>query len=375
MQVISIVPDLPPAIDGVGDYAFNLARQLRKDFGIETHFIVGNPTRTGATEMEGFPVSQVAERSGTILLSLLQVNCQQTATVLLHYVGYGYAKRGCPFWLVNGLQRWRNTTVNRSLVTMFHEVYATGPIWASSFWLSPLQKNLAVRLSRFSDRCLTSKQGYAQMLYELSAGKQIEIPTVPVFSNIGEPESVPSLAERPRRLVVFGGSSNRQRVYQRSRNALERTCQDLDIEEILDVGPPTGLDIPPINGIPVVAMGKRTALEISTILLRSIAGFFDYHTEYLTKSTIFAAYCAHGLIPIGTYYSDLQVDGLEAGKHYWLADRPTVKLSLELAQAIADNAYAWYQNHNLSAQAKVFFTQLNQSYKQSLNITEENGNC
>ncbi|HEY9299098.1 MAG TPA: hypothetical protein VIQ31_22625, partial [Phormidium sp.] len=339
MQIISIVPRLPPAIDGVGDYALNLARQLRKDFDIKTHFIVGNPTRVEATDTQEFPANQVKRHSTDNLLLLLPNNCQQTSTVLLHYVGYGYAKRGCPFWLINGLEQWRSANVNCSLVTMFHEVYATGPIWASSFWLSPLQKNLAIRLSRLSDRCLTSKQGYAQMLRELSAGKQIEIPTLPVFSNIGEPESVPPLAARSKRLVIFGGSSNRQRVYQRSRSALERTCQELEIEEIFDVGPPTGLDISSINGIPVITMGKRTAAEISDILLNSIAGFFDYHTEYLAKSTIFAAYCAHKLIPIGTFYSDLQVDGLSAGKHYWLADRPPGMLTLEAGIAIADQAY------------------------------------
>jgi hypothetical protein len=359
MQIISIVPRLPPAIDGVGDYALNLARQLKKDFDLETHFIVGNPTRVDAKDSQEFPANQVKLYSAENLLGLLPNNCQQTSTVLLHYVGYGYAKRGCPFWLINALEKWRTANINCSLVTMFHEVYATGPIWSSSFWLSPLQKNLAMRLSRLSDRCLTSKQGYAQMLRELSGGKQIEISALPVFSNIGEPKSVPALIERPKRLVIFGSSSNRQRVYQRSRNALENTCQELEIEEILDVGPATGLDLSSINGIPVVQMGKRTAAEISAIMLNSRAGFFDYHTEYLSKSTIFAAYCAHGLIPIGTFYSDLQVDGLEAGKQYWLADRPTGKLNLDKGQAIANQAYVWYQNHNLSAQAKLFFTYLN----------------
>ncbi|MGA9378555.1 MAG: hypothetical protein WBV73_07270 [Phormidium sp.] len=358
MQVISIVPNLPPAIDGVGDYALNLARQLHKDFGVDTHFIIGNPREIEAPKTEVFSAIQVQEHSAANLLTILKNNYQQASTVLLHYVGYGYAKRGCPFWLVNALEKWRSANVNCSLVIMFHEVYATGPIWSSSFWLSPLQKNLAMRLSRSSDRCLTSKQGYAKILRELSAGKQIQIPTLPVFSNIGEPKSVPPLTERSKRLVIFGSSSNRQRVYHRSRNALECTCQELEIEEILDVGPAMGIDISSINGIPVVKMGKRTADEISKIMLNSRAGFFDYHTEYLSKSTIFAAYCAHGLIPIGTFYSDLQVDGLEVGKHYWLADRPTGKLTLERGQAIAHQAYAWYQNHNLSAQAKLFFTYL-----------------
>ena len=33
--ITAIVPRLPPAIDGVGDYTLNLARQLRKDFNMD----------------------------------------------------------------------------------------------------------------------------------------------------------------------------------------------------------------------------------------------------------------------------------------------------------------------------------------------------
>lgn len=358
MKIISIVTGLPPTTDGVGDYALNIARQLQKHFGIETHFIVGNPLWDGVSHIERFPVRQVAEHSIVSLSSALQNNSQEISTILLHYVGYGYAKRGCPFWLVNGLHRWRRENKNRFLITMFHELYATGPIWASSFWLSSVQKNLAIRLSRLSDRCFTSEERYAQILHQFTLGKQAKIPNLPVFSNIGEPEQVPPLAQRPRRLVVFGSSSNRQRVYQRSLASLERCCQELEIEEILDIGPPINLDFSSVKGIPVVKTGKITALEISTILLSSIAGFFDYNTDYLAKSTIFAAYCAHGLIPIGIFYSELEFNGLSAGKHYWLADRPRGRLNLEVAQAIADNAHAWYQNHNLSVHAQTFATQL-----------------
>ncbi|MFZ4728709.1 MAG: glycosyltransferase family 1 protein, partial [Pseudanabaena sp.] len=72
----------------------------------------------------------------------------RTSPVLLHYVGYGYAKRGCPVWLVDGIQRWKNLYPDRLLVTMFHELHASGtPPWTSSFWLSPLQKNLVTRLA------------------------------------------------------------------------------------------------------------------------------------------------------------------------------------------------------------------------------------
>lgn len=365
MLVTAIVPGLPPAVDGVGDYALNLARQLRKDFDIETHFIVGIPSWNGADQIEGFPISRMDVRSTTELLALLPGDCsnstpsfsQHPTNVLLHYAPYGYAKRGCPFWLFDGLQRWRRAFSDRSLITMFHELYSFGPPWASSFWLSPRQKNLAVRLARLSDRCLTSKQTYGEILYRFRQGKQIEIPTLPVFSTIGEPDDLPSLAERSRRLIVFGAESNRLRVYQRSLAAVKRICQELEIEEILDIGPPINLNEFKVNNVPVIGMGSIPAPEISHILSNAIAGFFNYRNDYLAKSTIFAAYCAHRLIPIGMFYS-VPMDGLEAGKHYWLADLSPEQLNLTAGQAIADNAHRWYQTHPLSEQAKVFATQL-----------------
>ena len=46
MQIVSIVPRLPPLIDGLGGYALHLAHRL-KEFDIETHFIVGDPSCRG----------------------------------------------------------------------------------------------------------------------------------------------------------------------------------------------------------------------------------------------------------------------------------------------------------------------------------------
>lgn len=361
MQITSIITRLPPTVDGVGDYALNLAKQLRKDFDLETHFVVGDPMWTGATEIEGFSINRVSGCSANALLSLLPSEQQQQTTILLHYVNYGYAKRGCPVWLVDGLQRWRNASINRFVVTMFHEVYASGPPWASSFWLSPLQRNLAVRVAQLSDRCLTNREGYAQLLYELSLGKHSQIPTLPVFSNLGEPNRLPPLAKRERRVVVFGSPSNRLRVYRESFTKLELTCQRLGIEEIWDIGPSASLTLSTVNGVPVVQLGQRSAAEISSILLNSLAGFFDYNPDYLAKSGIFAAYCAHGLLPVHGRCSALPVDGIEVGKHYWMPDGSTTGLKELELQAIADNAYTWYQTHNLSVQARIFFRHLKNS--------------
>ena len=350
--LVQIVPRLPPAIDGLGDYALNLARQLRQDFGIATHFLVGDPTWIGNPEIEGFPIRQVTERSANTLLSLLPSG---KSTVLLHYVGYGYAQRGCPFWLVDGLQRWRTANANHHLVTMFHELYASGLPWTSAFWLSPWQRNLVARLARLSDRAITSKQLYGETLHKLSKSKHTHISAIPVFSNIGEPKNLLPLAKRQRRLVVFGGRNRRLRIYQHSLAVLSRTCKILKIKEVVDIGAATGLALSSVNGVPIMEMGKQSASVISTILANSLAGFLDYTPDFLAKSTIFAAYCAHGMLPVNTCCTTLQVDGIESEKHYWIPDEQATELpNIAEVQVIADNAYTWYQSHNLPVQAQIF---------------------
>ena len=215
MPIIQIVPQLPPAINGLGDYALNLACQIRNDHALETEFIVCDPVWKGESEIEGFPVHQSNSRSSTDLIA--QLNQLQATTVLLHYVGYGYAKKGCPTWLIKALERWKASHPNSRLVTMFHEPYASGPIWTSAFWLSSLQKQLATRLARLSDRCVTSNEIVTSILERMvNPTTQADIITLPVFSNVGEPDHLKPLADRPRRLVVFGSRGIRKRVYEQA---------------------------------------------------------------------------------------------------------------------------------------------------------------
>lgn len=364
-KVIQIIPQLPPSINGVGDYALNLARQMRKDYQIETTFIVGDRYWEGAIAIEDFPIKKVETNSAEALLSLIYNNSSQLVStpripVLLHYVGYGYAKRGCPVWLLKALERWKIKNINSFLVTMFHEVYASGQPWTSAFWLSPLQQNIAGRLLKLSDRYLTSKQSYAEILYKLARVKQGSITSVPVFSTVGEPEYFPPLAERTRRLVVFGNRNAKLQVYQQCHAGLAQICQALEIKEIFDIGVSTGLNLSKINGIPIVEKGVTQAPEISKILLDSVAGFLNFPPPpYLAKSSIFAAYCTHRLIPCMVSFSTTPIDGLQTGKHYWSVDSQSNHLCLETGQEIADNAHVWYQTHSLTMQAKIFKDHLN----------------
>lgn len=358
MSLTQIVPRLPPSVDGVGDYAISLTWKLHKDYGYQTHFIVADSSWSGDLQSEAFSASSIVERSSAALLEQLNKGAD---TALLHYVGYGYERRGCPFWLVDGIERWREEKPHRTLITMFHEVYASGPIWTSSFWLSPWQKNLAGRLARLSNHCFTNRVEYADYICHLSSVGDKRVTVSPVFSNVGEPKEMPlPLTDRRRRLAVFGNRGRRRLVFQESLQALRHTCRALDIEEIIDIGAQVEHGISHLDNIPVVQTGVLPAGDVSALLSDSIAGFFNYPTDYLGKSTIFAAYCAHRLLPVATHASNRQVDGLVGGEHYWIANGYEGQWNLTRAQITADNAYSWYQPHTVSKQAEVFASRLMQ---------------
>jgi len=352
MKLVSIVPRFFPLIDGIGDYALAHARLLREAEGIETQFIVADPEWYGLEIIEGFDVTHLARRfTSELFRNLPRANDEP---VVLHYGGYGYAKRGCPVWLVSALERWRNENGERSLMTIFHELYATGPLWTSSFWLSPLQKNLTARLARLSDQRLTSLEVNAQTLNAMSGNGDRRTHNLPVFSSIGEPQSPPPLKNRRRRLVVFGTGGRRIEVYRRSSADLNRICSTLGIEEVLDIGEPIDKRAFEALSVRSSVAGLRPSGEVSELLLDSVAGVIDYPAAVLGKSTIFAAYCSHRVIPIVASYDDASpADGLESNEQYWLTDVQTERVSFDAGQAVADRALDWYRQHNLSTHAKL----------------------
>lgn len=397
-----IVPRLPPAVDGLGDYGLRLARQLYGDYGVSTEFLVGDPDWSGTDRIEQFPVTAIARRTAAAVLSLL---ASKPLPVLLHYVGYGYANRGCPCWLVDGLHHWRDRPSATWLITLFHEIYATGPVWSSAFWMSPLQRRLAAQLVNMSDRVLTSRTAYAQRLHHLDTrfknprnmkAAPHPVTVLPIFSNIGEVSHPPPLLSRPNQVVIFGSAGVRERLYQRSRLILEQICQRLHPEAIHDIGP--GLDNVPdaIAQVPVVRHGVLAAEAVQAILLQARVGLLHYPPSYLDKSGIFAAYCAHGLLSLvattdiltspyfktdrrGIFFgcvapekntfkagSNSSANSAPMGSLSGVAYLPVHPLAQPLdqpwcwqrAQAIATQAHTWYQSHTPAVHAQALMHSL-----------------
>ncbi|HEY3569719.1 MAG TPA: glycosyltransferase family 1 protein [Thermoanaerobaculia bacterium] len=314
VSLLQIVPRLPPPEEGVGSYALCLERALA-GHGISTRFLTAE---------------------GGLIPSLEE---SEEEALLLHYANYGYQRRGCPFWMPGALRRWRRRG-GRRLVTVFHEVYATGPPWRSSFWTQPFQQRIAAAVARASDALVTSLDLYVHRIGPAAAPGKTSV--TPVFSTVGEPPEVPPLSARARRMVLFGGRGARGRAYGEARRDLVEACRSLGVEEIADVGPPLEGTEETVDGIPIRRLGVLPAAEVGRLLLGSLAGFVAYPAYFLPKSSIFAAYCAHGVLPVQAWRRRSPAGGPAP---VWSGGDP---------QETAAAARAWYRGHSLERQAERF---------------------
>lgn len=350
LSILQIVPRLPPQITGVGDYAYLLARELRSAHDIETRFLVYDQAPEGEQCLDGFPVARLGGPSEEELLARLT---EAPQVVLLHYVGYGYAKRGCPFWLEKGLRRWRRADTKRRLVVMFHELFASGPFWRSSFWASHLQRGLAARLASIADHAITNMRRYAEWLTDREARHRQSLSALPVFSTVGEAPAPRALAERAPRMVIFGGAAWVREIYERHLAELLLCCRELRIEELVTIGSPVGT-ARACASMAVREYGFLRAEEVVRIISTSRAGFMDYFPGYLAKSSVYAAYAAHGLLTVLPHDNPSEADGCRAGATYLLPEQLETCSSEESLQQVADNARRWYHGHNLSNTAQAY---------------------
>ena len=347
-SLLQIVPYLPPTISGVGDNATCLARELQARHGVRSRFVVGDPAWTPPPDGPAFPTEVVAARRAADLLRLLPPDDDPTP-ILLHYVPYGYAARGCPFWLVEALRhlrRLRRPRHKHRIITIFHELSADAePIWKSAFWLAPIQRRLGRQIGRLSDVRRMTTTLVANQMRAMLRSDDDTVETVPVFSNLGEGNPPLPPAQRARRMVVFGTRTWREETYTRHRDTLLAACRRLEIDQILDVGAP--LPSPPTDlPIPFSAHGLLRVEDAPTVFGESLAGFFTYPVAWLGKSSIFSAYLGWGLVPVTIPGNDAaSLDGLRSGVHYLPGGEGNP------LDEVFRASQAWYHQHRLRIHA------------------------
>ena len=331
-SILQIVPRAPGGRDGVGDYAQTLAQRLEKSHGLATTFIPGRALQ----ELPQPP---------------------EASAIILHYVNYGYDPRGLPLWLPTVLRRLHGSA---RLLTVFHELYASGSWRQSAFWLQPLQKRIARSIAGMSDISIVSSEVLREQLASLTTASRVIVH--PVFSNFGEPELAPArMVERdPHRWVICGGTELIERSVRSFLQAAKGIAAPFAPRELFVVG---GTDNASIrqqlkaqSGIEAHYHPEIDAAEASRILSACAFGWVDYFvrpgvpTSAVLKSGAFAACCAHGVIPVFPHRGSMIALGEDAlPGPFFVAPTGQNLPGQSERPAVAQSIQTWYQRHASSA--------------------------
>jgi hypothetical protein len=331
VRLLHIVPQRPPAIDGVGDFATGLAGHLDEIYGIESCFL---------------STQDLWERSSGALVSRIgDFECDQ---ILLHFSGYGYDKRGVPNWLAQGLEAIGRTDIPVSV--FFHELWASSPPWRTPFYFSFAQRSVIRRLHLLAMASFVSAPCMKRLLERYGRSAIVS----PVPSNI------PALGRRnvlrtgPLTAIVFGQEHTRERSVRAQRPLLRSLNSRGRLARLKLVGKDARADSAdfkiaaraiPIDRIETIC--DKSAGEIAEELANSDLFLSFYPLDFLTKSgTIMAAFacgCPVVLPP-------------QEGREQFIPNPPVIlcdgsedavkrELDPRRLEATAANALNWYNDH------------------------------
>lgn len=359
-RVLQIVPQAPGTRDGVGDYALNLARALRRNHNIESTFLVAN--ETDVRTIEGFDVLTPLDAADPVVTT--------SRAVVLHYVNYAFQRRGVPFTLRDFAQRLRRQIPGR-WITMFHEMYASGAPWKSAFWLRPWQVRIARQLIRLSDVCFVSNDVIAREIRKHAPQSRVRL--VPIMSNFGEPQ-LQSFERTATRWAVCGGNA----LIARSLNSLATISDQLpewcrpnhvDVIGGTDDDAVTAAANRLCRAIASLAVDRHpqiTAEHASRILQQCAFGWLDYFGSgkvwpgMIFKSGSFAACCANGAVPVLHHREDrLGVSGDAFPGPFFVTNAGSRVPANNGVSTAREQTYRWYHRHaSADATARAYAAEL-----------------
>ena len=340
-NVLHLLPRAPGTFDGVGDYALALARGLRERHGINSVF-VARETET-KTEIDSFRIFALQD------LPRARVANERCDGLILHYVNYGFQKRGVPVTLASLLKSLQRES-DAALVVIFHELFASGPPWRSEFWLQPLQKKIARDLARLADARVISCESMRDQLEKLSPGSNAIVQ--PVTSTWGEPVlDETQLCERdPHCWVICGGTA----LVERSLRSFLKMSAPAECapQKLFVIGGAQNSHVRALLNAPAnfaaeyfPAISPKDAAPMFNAAAFAWLDYLDSSNvpaDVLLKSSTFNALCAHGIITAMPFVTgEISINGDQLPTPFAVSKMPAASERTDTAVGI----YQWYHRH------------------------------
>jgi hypothetical protein len=305
MRLTILTPRLPPSVCGVGDHSVQLAKALRPTvLGVTALCVHGEKVNSG------LPFDRVDpwDRRARTLAKLLDDH--NTDCLWVQYSGYGYNKKGLPWYLVRAVKsirpRWK-------ISVFFHETHCSPRQlgWKGSF-IAPLQRRIGKELAALADTLFTSTELYVDSIHRDYGIPKHRITLLPLGSNIPVPSFTPRERESWRAelqweadecvAVTFGSAGSQRQALLRNCESLISAIQAGVIQRVLCIGgdPGTSRD-DVLNGVrPELAsftkvVGHQSPEQIAKVLVAADVAVIRYPFKRIGKSGAFMACSLAGL--------------------------------------------------------------------------------
>lgn len=290
-----IVPAVPPAFNGLGDYA-RMLHASWPDPKPEWNVVALNIPEGAEAAWPGVRFFEAPSGAG-FAEKLLEMGAP---VVALHYVSHGYSPHGIASWLPVELEKWKKAS-GGTVVVFFHETLAFSPPWKKPFWRWPASRATLQKLGSLADGALTSNPLYVWRLRTF-ARLRIPIQVAPVGPNIpalahAEPHSV----EGGVRVAVFGLPRTRRKTLAKYRPFLEALQNAKRLEGLSLIGASMDekdREAASFITAPIDVLSDGTEEEVSRALARCHVSLVSTPRPMINKSGVFAAACSHRLIPV-----------------------------------------------------------------------------
>ncbi len=354
-HVLQLLPRAPGSLDGVGDYALKMARGLRDEHGIDSVFIAQETSSDSRIEdFSTFPMAEFCRARAP------RETCDG---IIVHYVNYGFQKRGVPLTLAGFLKQLRREC-GAALLVIFHELFASGPPWRSEFWLQPLQKKIARDVACLADARLISCDSMRRQLEKLCPERSATVQ--PVTSTWGEPkfDDAQLRGRDPHCWMVCGGTALLERSLRSFLKTVSAIPDEFAPRKLSVVGGAFNPHIRALLNTPSKFSSEYfpevTPEAAAPMFAEAAFAWVDYFAsgnvpgDVLLKSSSFSALCAHGIVPVAPAVSGaIAIDGDTLPGPFTVSQIPQDRGN------VARTIFAWYHRHaSLAVLARTIAQQL-----------------
>lgn len=193
MKILFLCPAIPPAINGVSDYNWNLVLSMRQA-GIDAQILTSGSQKVNGTEKSWVYPSVAEWNAAGVTKAVSQISNETPDWCVLQYVPHMYDKRGL-CWPVTGILKSVKEKFKCRTAVVFHEITLA---W-NHVLPAAIMHAQAIRLIRHSDAVITTCEEYARKLKTLGP---CQPRIIPVGASV-----LPAAAlshKVPQKTVVFG---------------------------------------------------------------------------------------------------------------------------------------------------------------------------